>query len=92
MTLECLESRRVEGNRAPAAAGPGLAHLPDAVDRHPGAADGEMPHLHVEVLPAKTERLAAAHAGHGQETPEGEETIVSDTGKEGGELFGAPDR
>ena len=48
--------------------------------------------FHVEVLPGKTEGLAAPHAGHRQETPEGDVAIVCNVGEEGGELLRRPDR
>ena len=39
--------------------------------------------LHVDIVPAKTEGLSPAHAGHGQQAPEGVEAIVGDVTEEG---------
>ena len=90
MSLQGLESHRVQGDRAPAAAALGLAELGCAVDRDPGPANRHRTLLHVEILPGKAEGLSPAHAGGGQQSPEGEETVAAPRqGRR--QLLGVPD-
>jgi hypothetical protein len=65
----------IQSDGAPAALGLGLAEAGNAVHRHQGAADGQLTSLHVEIVPAQRQDLAAPHAGHGQQSPEGKETV-----------------
>jgi hypothetical protein len=44
--------------------------------------------VQVDVLPAKAQQLAAAHAGGGGEQPGGEEPVVGDRGQECSGLLG----
>ena len=83
---------RVESDLAPALGRLGITDDDRTVDRHQGLADGDRAAIHVDILPAQPQRLAAAQAGRGQQTPQAKETIVSDVREEGDQLLARPSR
>ena len=58
------------------------------VDDHAGNGGGDGGVVEVDVDPAQPGQLAAAHAGGGDQQPQGVQTVVTDMVEEGAQLLG----
>ena len=83
-----LQGDRVEREATPAPLGLGCRVMDLVVDDHPGNQRGDGRVVEVDVDPAQPGQLAAAHAGGGDQQPQGVQAVVTDVIEEGAQLLG----